>query len=244
MRAFSLSDRGPVRNENQDHGQARLLRAPKGVLLAVCDGMGGANSGALASAIALETYQNQLEAVLKGGGKNQMLLSHWMREACAAANAAVYERAADPAHSGMGTTLVAAAIFGRRAEILHVGDSRAYLIRGRRLTQLTRDHSLVAELVAAGNLTPEEAEHHPQKNIITRAVGVEPAVEPELTSLRLRAGDRLLLCSDGLSNTLSRDELVTLSRASRNPAAVCQSLVERACALGARDNVTAAIAIL
>ena len=207
--------------------------------------MGGANSGALASSLAADAYLARLRELLTSGRKKSALLSYWMREACSAANTAVYDRAvADAANDGMGTTLVSAVILGRQAEILNVGDSRAYLIRGDAVTQITRDHSVVMELVALGELTPEQAAHHPNRNLITRAVGVEPTVEADVFSLRLRRGDRLLLCSDGLSGTLSEETLCALSRQSRDAAAICRSLVDRAVELGARDNVTAAVAVI
>ena len=207
--------------------------------------MGGANSGALASSLAAGAFLARLRELLTSGRKKSALLSYWMREACSSANTAVYDRAvADAANDGMGTTLVSAVIFGRQAEILNVGDSRAYLIRGDAVTQITRDHSMVMELVALGELTPEQAAHHPNRNLITRAVGVEPTVEADVFSLRLRRGDRLLLCSDGLSGTLSEETLCALSRQSRDAAAICRSLVDRAVELGARDNVTAAVAVI
>ena len=244
MRAFSVSDKGPVRKENQDHAEAVKLRAPRATVLLVCDGMGGANSGALASTLAAGAYLERLKGLLSGSKKSAALASLWMRDACAAANAAVYSRACNEiANAGMGTTLVSAVIVGHCAEIINVGDSRAYLIRGRELTQITRDHSVVAELVERGELTSDQAQHHPNRNLITRAVGVEERVESDLFSLRLRRGDRLLLCSDGLSNTLTEEELCSLSRGGRSASNVCHALVDRAVQKGARDNVSAAVAI-
>ena len=244
MRVFSVSDKGPVRKENQDHAEAVKLRAPKAAVLLVCDGIGGANSGALASTLAAGAYLERLKSLLEGSKKNTVLVPLWMSDACTAANTAVYSRAcSEPATEGMGTTLVSAVVIGHRAEILNVGDSRAYLIRGKELRQITRDHSVVAELVALGELTPEQALQHPNRNLITRAVGVEQSTESDLFSLRLRRGDRLLLCSDGLSNTLTEEELLTLARAGRSASRVCHALVDRAVEKGARDNVTAAIAI-
>ena len=244
MRAFSVSDKGPVRKENQDHAEAVRIRAPRGTILLVCDGMGGANSGALASTLAAASYLERLKSLLSGSKKNAASVPDWMTEACDAANTAVFARAAaDPADAGMGTTLVSAVVLGRRAELINVGDSRAYLIRDHAITQITRDHSVVAELVALGEITPEEALHHPNRNLITRAVGVEEQVKSDLFSLQLRRGDRLLLCSDGLSNTLTEEELLTLARAGRSASRVCHALVDRAVEKGARDNVTAAIAI-
>lgn len=245
MRAFSVSDKGPVRKENQDHAEAVLLRARAGAVLLVCDGMGGANGGALASSLAAGTYLERLRGLLSGSRRNAVLLPLWMQDACTAANTAVYDRAcADPACAGMGTTLVSAVVLGRRAEVLNVGDSRAYLLRGGALTQITRDHSVVAELVERGELTPGQALHHPNRNLITRAVGVEQTVQSDLFSLRLRRGDRLLLCSDGLSNTLSEEELLDLACAGKSASAVCHALVDRAVEKGARDNVSAAIVIV
>lgn len=245
MRAFSVSDKGPVRKENQDHAEAVMMRAPRGVILLVCDGMGGANSGALASTLAASAYLERLKGLLSGSKKNTAPVGDFMRDACAAANTAVYSRAcSEPANAGMGTTLVSAVVLGRRAEVLNVGDSRAYLIRGKALSQITRDHSVVAELVERGELTPEQALHHPNRNLITRAVGVEPVAESDLFSLQLKRGDRLLLCSDGLSNTLPEAELLALACAGRSAAKVCHALVDRAVEKGARDNVSAAIFIL
>ena len=244
MRAFSVSDKVPVRKENQDHAEAVTLRSPRATVLLVCDGMGGANSGALASTLAAGAYLERLKSLLAGSKKNAVLAPLWMRDACVAANEAVFSRAnSEPANEGMGTTLVSAVIVGHRAELLNVGDSRAYLMRDKALEQITRDHSVVAELVERGELTPEQALHHPNRNLITRAVGVEQTVESDLFSLRLRRGDRLLLCSDGLSNTLSEEELLSLSGAARSAKKACQALVNRALDKGARDNVSAAIAI-
>lgn len=244
MRAFSVSDKGPVRKENQDYAEAVVLRAPRAAVLLVCDGMGGANSGALASALAAAAYLERLKGLLRGSKKSAVLAPLWMHDACAAANEAVYSRASsEPANEGMGTTLVSAVIVGHRAEIINVGDSRAYLIRDKALEQITRDHSVVADLVARGEITREQALHHPNRNLITRAVGVEESVESDLFSLHLRRGDRLLLCSDGLSNTLSEDELLSLSGSARSAKKACHALMRRALEKGARDNVSAAIAI-
>lgn len=243
MRTCCVSDKGPVRSENQDRGVAVRLKTPRCSILVVCDGMGGANSGSLASSIAAETYLDRLKRLMTAGKRQTPSLSRWMQESCAAANAAVYERGSNPAHAGMGTTLVSAVVMGRRAEIINVGDSRAYLVHGKSITQITRDHSVVAELVASGSLTPEAAAVHPNRNLITRAVGVEPAVESDMYTLRLHRGDRLLLCSDGLSNTLTETELFSYARCSRDAALVCQALIDLAVEKGARDNVTAAVAI-
>lgn len=245
MRAYAISDKGPVRKENQDRGETCAVRAPRGLILAVCDGMGGAKSGALASSVAIENYLSVLKAHLTSSKKSRVLLSYWMKEACRSANAAVYQRAiSDESNAGMGTTLVSAVILGKTAQILNVGDSRAYLIRDHSIAQITRDHSVVAELVAMGELTAEQARIHPNRNLITRAIGVEEQVDADLFSITLRRGDRLLLCSDGLTNTLDIDTICSLCVSGRSAEAICRALVERAVSIGARDNVTAAVAIV
>ena len=245
MRAYAVSDKGPVRRENQDRGETCAIRAPRGLILAVCDGMGGANSGALASSVAIENYLSFLKTHLSSSKKSRVLLSYWMKEACRSANAAVYQRAiSDKSNAGMGTTLVSAVILGKTAQIINVGDSRAYLVRGKTMEQITRDHSVVAELVAAGEITAEQARVHPNRNLITRAIGVETQAEPDLYLVSLRRGDRLLLCSDGLTNTLDIETIRSLCADGRSAEAICRALVERAVSIGARDNVTAAVAIV
>lgn len=245
MRAYAVSDKGPVRKENQDRGETSMFRPLRGMILTVCDGMGGANSGALAASIAIESYHEALKSHLSASKKSRVLLSFWMKQACGAANAAVYRRAiAEEANTGMGSTLVSAVIHGKDAEIVNVGDSRAYLIRGKSMEQITRDHSVVAELVSMGEITAEQARIHPNRNLITRAIGVDSQVEPDTYSVRLRRGDRLLLCSDGLSNTLDPDTIRSICENGSNAESICRALVDRAVSLGARDNVTAAVAVV
>ena len=165
-----------------------------------------------------------------------------MRHACDAANSAVYERAcAEPDLRGMGTTIVAACVRHGRLTVLHVGDSRAYLAGLRRMQQLTTDHSLVQELVASGQVLPEQAHRHPRRNVITRAVGVGPKVEPDCRTLPFPPGARLLLCTDGLSNMLSAGQMHDLCRSSRDAKQICSRLIAAALARGARDNVTALV---
>ena len=165
-----------------------------------------------------------------------------MRHACDAANRAVYDRAcAEPDLRGMGTTIVAACVCRGRLTVLHVGDSRAYLVGLRRMQQLTTDHSLVQELVASGQVLPEQAHRHPRRNVITRAVGVGPQVEPDCRTLPFPLGARLLLCTDGLSNTLSEGQMHDFCRGSRDAKQICGRLIAAALARGARDNVTALV---
>lgn len=141
----------------------------------------------------------------------------------------------------MGTTIVAVALRGGMAAILNIGDSRAYQITRRGIVQITKDHSLVEEMVDRGELSRAEARSHPKKNFITRALGVDAQVQADCFSVRLRPGERLLLCSDGLSNTLPDETLYRLCRSDRSPEKACRRLIQHALDAGARDNVTAAI---
>lgn len=241
MKHFSLTDKGPVRRDNQDCAKTEILRSGCAVAV-VCDGMGGARGGQVASALCCETFLDDLRQHVNAGKKNAVLLPVWLRLACERANCAVYERSIeDESCAGMGTTLVTAALQGHRAELLNVGDSRAYVVGRRHLKQITRDHSYVADLVAEGSISPQQAAKHPNRNLITRAIGVDAKVEADLYSVTLRPGEFLLLCSDGLVNALSEEQIHTLCRAHRKPEAVCRALIDAAAAQGARDNVTAAV---
>ena len=243
MRTCCVSDKGPVRSENQDRGIAVKMKSPRCSILVVCDGMGGANSGSLASLIASETYLDRIKRLLVVGRKQTSFLPQWMQESCAAANAAVYERGSDPAHSGMGTTLVSAVLIGRRAEIINVGDSRAYHIsrKNNSIVQITRDHSLVEDLVEYGAITKEQAKHHPQRNVITRALGSDADVEADYYEINLALGDMLILCSDGLSNIVSDEEILDYAVDYPEPEILCRALMSKALNRGARDNVTVVV---
>src|SRR5436309_1015522 len=181
------SDTGLQRRENEDSAYAA---AP---LFVVADGMGGAQAGEVASQLAIESFEHGLD----GTGSPEERLAHKVREA----NRQIYERSrTESGQEGMGTTLTAAYLDDAQLAIAHVGDSRAYLFRDGELTRLTRDHSLVDELVRQGKLTEAEAAEHPQRSIITRALGPEPDVTPDTFTYPVRSGDVLLLCSDGLTS--------------------------------------------
>jgi PPM family protein phosphatase len=220
-----LSDTGRVRRHNED----RSLVTPP--VIAVADGMGGAKAGEVASATAIEVFQGERES--SEGGESQ--LARIVREA----NRRIHELAvSDESYRGMGTTLTAAKIAGDEISLAHVGDSRAYLLRDGQLEQLTRDHSLVAELERSGQITPEAAEHHPQRSIITRALGPEPDVQVDTYTLAGRAGDVFLICSDGLTSMISDDELRSILRSSDSLAEAAESLVRAANQSGGKDNIT------
>lgn len=200
----------------------------------VCDGMGGALSGNIASAMAAQRFAEVISAA-KGAPEQRMV------QAVEEANTAVYNRSRQGSDCrGMGTTLVAAMTSEREAHIINVGDSRCYHISGEQIWQVTRDHSLVEELVELGRITPEEAREHPNRNIITRALGTEATVQGDLYREKLRPGDRLLLCSDGLSNEVTSQEMLGLMKEG-TPKECCGRLLELALERGAPDNVTAVI---
>jgi protein phosphatase len=220
----AATDNGQVRDHNED---GYLVDDDLG-LVAVADGMGGHRGGEVASATALDALYTALSG------------SDEIGEAIGVANDTVYERSTiDDGLRGMGTTLTAG-IFDPRGTFTvgHVGDSRAYLLRDGELTRITTDHSLVEELVAAGELTEEEAELDPRRSQITRALGLEPGVEVDLYPVELEAGDRLLLCSDGLTTMLHEAEIAALLEEENDPERAAQQLVEAANAAGGVDNIT------
>ena len=236
MKLAGKTDVGRVRQENQDDYRAGEL--PGGAVWAlVCDGMGGAKGGREASQGACNVIENffQEQYAQCGAGQEEPFL----KKALLYANRFVFQKAAhEEALAGMGTTAVCALVRGGNAFICHAGDSRAYLVRDGKLTQLTHDHSYVQELVDCGTITAEEAEHHPQKNIITRALGVDYRLEPEFTAAKLKREDRLLLCTDGLTNMVPVEEMEELL-AQGTFYDLPDRLIEAANAHGGSDNITA-----
>ena len=237
--AWGVTDKGAVRTQNQD--SYYLNHAGDDLVLAVvCDGMGGARAGNVASSLAVKaasTYFEELpkEILLQAPGEH-------LTQAAGLANEAVCLRAEqDEECRGMGTTMVAVILSGQKAHILNIGDSRAYLLGEEGVIKVTRDHSVVEDLVHRGELTPEEARSHPQKNLITRALGAEPEARTDLYELELKTGEFLLLCSDGLSNVLTDQELLYEVLYGGTPESCCQRMLEIALSRGAPDNVTAVL---
>jgi len=240
MKLYALSDKGKVRKENQD--SFLLYKAPEEryVVIVVCDGMGGAQAGRTASTMAAESFMERVCARLDA--ERDAVLADVAREAAKYANARVYDHAyMDNGCKGMGTTLVAAIIRGDECVGVNIGDSRLYHICGARITQISVDHSFVEHLIRTGQITRREGRNHPQKNIITRAVGVDRNVEQDVFNVPMAAGDKLLLCTDGLSNLLEDEELLVYVAGSPEPEAACKALMELALSRGARDNVTLAV---
>lgn len=236
MKIAGKTDVGRVRQENQDDYRAGEL--PGGAVWAlVCDGMGGAKGGREASQGACNVIENffQEQYAQCGAGQEEPFL----KKALLYANRFVFQKAAhEEALAGMGTTAVCALVRSGNVYLCHAGDSRAYLIRDGKLTQLTHDHSYVQELVDCGTITEEEAEHHPQKNIITKALGVDYRLEPEFTAAKLKREDRLLLCTDGLTNMVPVEEMEKLL-AQGTFYDLPDRLIEAANAHGGSDNITA-----
>lgn len=239
---FGITDRGIVRKNNQDAFLCEEIRLLNAALLIVCDGMGGAKSGNIASSMTVDIFRDTLmENIDLFGGRAS--LAEQMKLAAEAANAAVFEKSiSDIDCRGMGTTLVAAVVTKEGATIVNVGDSRAYLItRTDGITQITRDHSVVQDMINRGDITKKEAKTHPNKNLITRAIGTSPTVLADTFFTPMKDGDRLLLCSDGLSNIVDDDVLAAESMRSDDLSECCEGLVKAAIVLGAPDNVTAAL---
>ena len=236
MKLAGKTDVGRVRQENQDDYRAGEL--PGGAVWAlVCDGMGGAKGGREASQGACNVIENffQEQYAQCGAGQEEPFL----KKALLYANRFVFQKAAhEETLAGMGTTAVCALVRSGNVYLCHAGDSRAYLIRDGKLTQLTHDHSYVQELVDCGTITEEEAEHHPQKNIITKALGVDYRLEPEFTAAKLKREDRLLLCTDGLTNMVPVEEMEELL-AQGTFYDLPDRLIEAANAHGGSDNITA-----
>lgn len=238
MKGYAITDIGKVRSENQDRVRYAENVSPAFGVLAVCDGMGGANAGSIASETAVDTFVDNVSAHLVNR-KDKLPLDEVILEGAGRANAVVYERSvSDLACEGMGTTLAAALVTAKSCRVVNVGDSRVYLISGGTIRQITRDHSFVEDLVERGIIRREEARTHPRKNIITRAVGVEPTVECDVFAPKVKKNDILLLCSDGLSNTVTDEELLDTVVQNKDLPKVAQALLELALERGAPDNVT------
>jgi protein phosphatase len=229
LRAGSATDVGLVRSNNQDQ---LLIANP---LFAVADGMGGAAAGEVASATAVKALETEFAAATSSP---DLLI-----QAAQAANRAVWEKAeAHPEMRGMGTTLVALALVGdARLAIVNVGDSRLYAMHDGHLRQITSDHNLVAEMVAQGRISQEEAEVHPRRNIMTRALGVEPEVPIDLFVEEATSGDRYLLCSDGLPRDVKDDLIASLLRRLADPEEAARELVAEAKRRGGNDNITVVV---
>ncbi len=240
MNIWTITDVGAVRRQNQDAFRVEQPR-PGQALVTVCDGMGGARAGNIASELAVGAFGDKVLELLadpeRAGEPGAVLL-----EAVEAANQVVCARAdTDPDCLGMGTTLVAALVTEERCHLVNVGDSRAYLASDEGIRRITRDHSLVEDLVRRGEITPEQARNHPQTNLITRALGAAETARPDLYQEPYTPGAFLLLCSDGLSNMVTDQEMLYEIIHGGEPSDCCKRLLDTALSRGAPDNVTAVL---
>jgi len=230
---------GRVRSHNEDS-----IGADAEVGLAVlADGMGGYNAGEVASGIAVELIRAEMKKHLLGrkpGDLDENSAEKLIAEHAANANGAIYQAAQSNAqYSGMGTTLVVAVWHDNRISVGHVGDSRLYRLRDGKLSQVTRDHSLLQEQIDSGMITKEQARHSQNKNLVTRAVGIDPEVETEVHTYPAQVGDIYLMCSDGLNDMVTDEDIeLTLSSLAANLQLAAQQLVQLACDNGGRDNVS------
>ncbi len=225
---------GLVRSTNQDAMRYGTLENG-GVYAVVCDGMGGANGGNIASNIAVEVIADRIVDGYASGNPPRSP-ANLLASAMAAANIEIFDRAkTESQYEGMGTTVVAVIVYGKDAYISHVGDSRLYLYRDNTLRQVTRDHSVVQEMIESGQLTEEQARSHPRKHFITRALGVSAMEEGEYDELELESGDKLLLCTDGLTNMVENDALARLLDADEP---LVDHLISAALDAGGTDNIT------
>ena len=243
MQSWALTDQGCVRKQNQDTFKTVQLDKHS-LLCVVCDGMGGAKSGNVASQLTADVFVQEVERSWNPG-QSKDKTSQVLQTAVKLANITVFDQSRQiEEFEGMGTTLVAAAVQGKTVTVVNVGDSRAYKIDRMGIRQITKDHSLVQIMVDRGELTPEMARTYPGKNLITRAVGTEPTIMTDVFQLEVEKGDCLLLCSDGLSNMMDDQEILFEVAHGVNKHLCCQRLLEIVTGRGAPDNVTSVLIMI
>lgn len=230
---------GMVRSHNEDS----IAADPEAGLAVLADGMGGYNAGEVASGIAVEYIRTEMKKQLVGKKPEELdtpLAEKLIADHAAQANSAIFQSAqSQPQYSGMGTTLVVALWHDNQVSVGHVGDSRLYRLRGGKLEQVTRDHSLLQEQIDSGMITKEQARHSQNKNLVTRAVGIDPDVDTEVHTHLVQVGDIYLMCSDGLNDMVTDEDIeTTLSSLAANLPLAAQQLVQQACDNGGRDNVS------
>ncbi len=239
MEVFSKSDIGLVRTSNQDDCRFGVF-SPCCAWAVVCDGMGGANGGNVASSVAVELITEQIEQLYDEKLSKDQLVT-LLTDIVQRANTKVFDLSlTDDNLEGMGTTCELVFVKDRTIHVVHVGDSRTYSIRGGKIKQLTEDHSVVQEMVRRGEITQEEAAVHPNKNIITRALGIRPEVCIDYIEANFSYGDVLLICTDGLTNCVSNGDIVKIVHENRGED-MTNKLVEKAKDGGGTDNITVTV---
>jgi protein phosphatase len=256
--SYGLSDVGLIRKNNEDsfliatptsdfanQNPAELngIMPENGTMFIVADGMGGAQAGEVASRMAVDTVaRNFINALNKKDSLDQQTLISALTETIQETNQLIFREGQKNSEcNGMGTTLTAAMVYGTTIFFAQLGDSRAYLARKGVISQMTKDQSLVAQMVASGSLTPEEAKNHPQRNVILQALGIQSQVDVAISLAELRRGDQIVLCSDGLSGKVDAEEIKEFLERFE-PKAACQGLVRMARERGGEDNITVIVA--
>ena len=244
LQSASLTDSGRVRDHNEDCIESR----PEIGLYVLADGMGGYNAGEVASGMATTVIITEMRQILQNAkpydsdkeSSGEALAAKIVREQVLKANSSIYQAAqSQPQYAGMGTTLVVCLYYDNRMLVAHLGDSRLYLLREGRFSQVTRDHSLLQEQIDSGIITPEQAKKAQHKNLVTKALGIDPTVEPEIHEYPTKAGDLYLLCSDGLCDMVEDEDIgMTLQTLGGNLKLAAQQLVQMANDNGGRDNVS------
>lgn len=236
MRIVSKTDIGRVRRSNQDSYLTGELSGSVAWAV-VCDGMGGANGGNVASAVAVKSISEHINASYREG-MSANSVRNMLMSAISAANSDVFDMAQSDANLlGMGTTVVVAIVIGKVAHIAHAGDSRAYIINKDSIEQITRDHSVVQSMVENGEITEEQAKIHPNRNVITRALGVDDRIDIDYNEVVLRDGDTIMICTDGLTNYVENEQILELSNSCKfyeYP----EKLIDMANDNGGGDNIT------
>jgi protein phosphatase len=235
IRGAGYTDIGMMRRENEDD----FLVLEDRNLFLVCDGVGGQKDGAKASHMAVEAIRRLAEGLPPGTATDETKLKTYFETILTNINRFVYDAAKSHAGTdGMATTLVLAFFAWGNAYVVNLGDSRAYLIRDGKLIQITRDHTYVNQLLAAGTITEEEAKDHPNRNMITKALGAELTIEPDYFTFRTAPGDCMILCSDGMYNEVPAAEIIRLAEENEDPGALAKALVTKANEGGGSDNIT------
>ena len=236
MKIYGKSDIGLKRQTNQDCFYSECMDEDFAFVI-VCDGMGGVNGGGTASRIAVDSIKDQIKRSYNKD-LNPSAIRNLLESSVYNANMAIYQKQQeDPLLNGMGTTVVVSIIFGDHLYTAHIGDSRAYIISNNNINQITTDHSIVQQMVDKGEITKEEAMHHPRKNLITRALGVDQEVPADYIEKEFYPSDTLVLCTDGLSNYISEKEIYNCYK-NNDIDLICDILISKAKDLGGDDNIT------
>ncbi len=241
MNVAGLTDKGLERPRNED--RCFVETDSSNALLAVADGMGGHRAGNVASELAVSRAEQLWAALNKttalSSDQARKLISSLITEAN---ELIMVEAGNSPERRGMGTTFTAGLLCGNRLTIGHIGDSRAYLINDGRIELLTRDHSLLEQLIESGQVNPEDAKNHPQRHVLTRALGIDRNLQADIKELEIEAGSALLFCTDGLTNLVSDDEILEAAAGQNDPQLLAEKLIELANSRGGTDNITVVVA--